>query len=105
MNWYDYVACFFAGIFLANVVPHFVHGISWRPFPHTIRSPSWKRIVLANGERSLGTTKSDRRLHPVPGRKDFKRRWCSPYYFLRRHRSNKHNVERAICKETSQVTV
>ena len=24
MIWYDYIACFFAGMFLANVVPHFL---------------------------------------------------------------------------------
>lgn len=38
MIWYQYVACFFAGMFLANTVPHFVHGISGdsfpTPFPH-----------------------------------------------------------------------
>ena len=39
MNWYNDVACFFAGMFLANVVPHFVHGIipatrSPHPFSH-----------------------------------------------------------------------
>jgi len=28
VNWYDYIACFFVGMFLANAVPHFVHGIS-----------------------------------------------------------------------------
>ena len=33
MSWYNYVFCFFAGTFLANVVPHFVHGISGNPFP------------------------------------------------------------------------
>jgi hypothetical protein len=33
VNWYDYIACFFAGMFLANVVPHFVHGISGDRFP------------------------------------------------------------------------
>ncbi len=33
MNWYDYIACLFAGMFLANVVPHFVHGISGDRFP------------------------------------------------------------------------
>ena len=27
VNWYNYIACFFAGMFLANFVPHFVHGI------------------------------------------------------------------------------
>jgi hypothetical protein len=33
MTWYHYVACFFAGTSLANVVPHFVHGISGDSFP------------------------------------------------------------------------
>jgi hypothetical protein len=33
MKWYNYVACFFAGAFLANVVPHFFHGISGDRFP------------------------------------------------------------------------
>jgi len=33
MSWYDYIACLFAGMFLANVVPHFVHGISGDRFP------------------------------------------------------------------------
>ena len=33
VNWYNYIACFFSGMFLANFVPHFVHGIS-EPFAH-----------------------------------------------------------------------
>ncbi len=37
--WYDYVACFFAGMFLANVVPHFVHGISGNRFPTPFAKP------------------------------------------------------------------
>jgi len=39
MNWYNYVACFFAGAFLANVVPHFVHGISGDRFPTPFANP------------------------------------------------------------------
>ncbi len=39
MNWYDYVACLFAGMFLANVVPHFVHGISGDRFPTPFANP------------------------------------------------------------------
>jgi hypothetical protein len=39
VNWYDYIACFFAGIFLANVVPHFVHGISGDRFPTPFAHP------------------------------------------------------------------
>ncbi|HEV2619285.1 MAG TPA: hypothetical protein VGU23_05035 [Acidobacteriaceae bacterium] len=32
MSWYFYVLEFLGGLFLANGVPHFVHGISGRPF-------------------------------------------------------------------------
>jgi hypothetical protein len=39
MNWYNYVACFFAGAFLANVVPHFVHGISGDRFGTPFAKP------------------------------------------------------------------
>lgn len=30
---------FFAGVFLVNGVPHFVHGVSGRPFPSPFASP------------------------------------------------------------------
>jgi hypothetical protein len=39
MNWYQWVACFFAGMFLANFVPHFVHGISGNRFPTPFAHP------------------------------------------------------------------
>ena len=42
MKWYNFVACFFAGIFLANVVPHFIHGISGEVFPTPFAHPSGK---------------------------------------------------------------
>src|SRR5580658_4831211 len=44
MNWYDYIACFFAGAFLANVVPHFVHGISGDRFPTPLAHPPGKGL-------------------------------------------------------------
>jgi hypothetical protein len=44
MNWYDYIACFFAGVFLANVVPHFVHGISGDRFPTPFAHPPGKGL-------------------------------------------------------------
>src|SRR5271165_7503258 len=44
MNWYDYIACFFAGVFLANVVPHFVHGISGDRFPTPFANPPGKGL-------------------------------------------------------------
>ena len=44
MNWYAYTACFFAGVFLANVVPHFVHGISGDRFPTPFAHPPGKGL-------------------------------------------------------------
>jgi hypothetical protein len=39
MHWYQWVACFLAGAFLANFVPHFVHGISGDRFPSPFAHP------------------------------------------------------------------
>lgn len=42
MGWHEYVeyiVCFFAGAFLANFVPHFVHGISGDRFPTPFSKP------------------------------------------------------------------
>jgi hypothetical protein len=39
MAWYNYIAAFFAGAFLANVVPHFFHGISGDRFPTPFAHP------------------------------------------------------------------
>lgn len=44
MPWYEYLASFFAGVFLANVVPHFVHGISGDPFPTPFANPPGKGL-------------------------------------------------------------
>ncbi|HWZ26806.1 MAG TPA: hypothetical protein VN037_16130 [Verrucomicrobiae bacterium] len=44
MSWYDYIACFFAGLFLANVVPHFVYGISGDRFPTPLAHPPGKGL-------------------------------------------------------------
>jgi len=44
VNWYDYIACFFAGMFLANAVPHFVHGISGDRFPTPFAHPPGKGL-------------------------------------------------------------
>ena len=44
MPWYDYIACFFAGMFLANFVPHFVHGISGDRFPSPFAQPPGKGL-------------------------------------------------------------
>jgi hypothetical protein len=44
MKWYHYIACFFAGAFLANVVPHFIHGVSGDPFPTPFANPPGKGL-------------------------------------------------------------
>jgi hypothetical protein len=44
MNWYRYVACFFAGLFLANAVPHFVKGICGDRFPTPFAKPPGKGL-------------------------------------------------------------
>jgi hypothetical protein len=44
MFWYHYVACFFAGVFLTNGIPHFVHGISGDKFPTPFAKPRGKGL-------------------------------------------------------------
>ena len=44
MKWYHYIACFFAGAFLTNVIPHFVHGISGDSFPSPFSNPPGKGL-------------------------------------------------------------
>jgi hypothetical protein len=44
MYWYNYIGCFGAGVFLANVVPHFVHGISGDRFPTPFAHPPGKGL-------------------------------------------------------------
>ncbi len=39
MEWYEYIAYFFAGGLLANGVPHFVNGISGKRFQSPFASP------------------------------------------------------------------
>jgi hypothetical protein len=42
--WYNYIACFSAGMVLANVVPHLVHGISGDRFPTPFAHPHGKGL-------------------------------------------------------------
>jgi hypothetical protein len=44
MVWYNYFACFFAGVFLTNSVPHFVHGVSGDRFPTPFANPPGKGL-------------------------------------------------------------
>ena len=39
MKWYHYIAGFFAGAFLKNMVPHLVNGISGNAFPTPFANP------------------------------------------------------------------
>src|ERR1700744_3987059 len=47
MEWYNYLACFFAGALLANVVPHFVAGIQGNKFPTPFAKPPGKGLSSA----------------------------------------------------------
>ena len=49
VNWHNYIACFLAGMFLANFVPHFVHGISGDRFPTPFAHPPGKRLSSSTG--------------------------------------------------------
>ena len=44
MSWYNYASCFFAGVFLANAVPHFVKGVCGDPFPSPFANPPGKGL-------------------------------------------------------------
>jgi hypothetical protein len=44
MLWYHYVAAFFAGMFLANAVPHFVKGVCGDRFPSPFSKPPGKGL-------------------------------------------------------------
>ena len=39
MHWYDFLAYFFGGAFLANSVPHLTNGMSGRPFQSPFAKP------------------------------------------------------------------
>jgi hypothetical protein len=38
-RWYQYVAYFFGGAFLANTIPHLVNGVSGSPFQSPFATP------------------------------------------------------------------
>jgi hypothetical protein len=44
MMWYNFVACFFTGVFLTNSVPHFIHGVSGDKFPTPFANPPGKGL-------------------------------------------------------------
>ncbi|HTY39304.1 MAG TPA: hypothetical protein VMH23_19465 [Bacteroidota bacterium] len=44
MKWYHYLACFFAGLFLTNAVPHFVMGVCGMTMPTPFADPPGKGL-------------------------------------------------------------
>ncbi|HSR89137.1 MAG TPA: hypothetical protein VLK22_01905 [Candidatus Udaeobacter sp.] len=44
MAWYNFVACFFLGVFLINSLPHLVHGVSGDRFPTPFAKPPGKGL-------------------------------------------------------------
>jgi hypothetical protein len=47
MTWYNYLAIFFSGVFLANSVPHFVAGVSGNKFPTPFSKPPGRGLSSA----------------------------------------------------------
>ncbi len=60
MKWYAYIGYFFAGAFIANAIPHLVHGVSSQEFQTPFGRPSpaivnvfWGFFNLAAGYVTL----------------------------------------------------
>ena len=47
MQWYHYFSGFLAGVLLANLVPHFVHGVSGNKFPTPFSTPHGRGLSSA----------------------------------------------------------
>ena len=47
LKWHHYIAIFFAGIFLVNAIPHFIHGVSGQQFPTPFANPPGKGMSSA----------------------------------------------------------
>ncbi|TDE16135.1 hypothetical protein [Dyadobacter psychrotolerans] len=41
-KWFHYLLAFFAGIFLVNTLPHYIHGITGKAFPTPFADPPGK---------------------------------------------------------------
>jgi hypothetical protein len=44
MQWPHYISYFFAGLFLTNAIPHFVSGVTGRPFQTPFAKPPGKGL-------------------------------------------------------------
>ena len=79
MPWYNYLAYFFGGAFLANGLPHALMGIARRPFPTPFASPPftglsspavnilWASINFAAAYSLLALLRPVALQHWVPG--------------------------------------
>jgi uncharacterized membrane protein len=47
MEWYNYLAAFFAGAFLSNAIPHFVKGVCGDKFPTPFSKPPGRGLSSA----------------------------------------------------------
>lgn len=47
MAWYNYVACFLGGAFIANFFPHFVRGVTGAKFPTPFAKPPGRGLSTA----------------------------------------------------------
>jgi hypothetical protein len=47
MTYLGYIACFFAGAFLSNAVPHFVYGVCGDRFPTPFAKPPGRGLSTA----------------------------------------------------------
>jgi hypothetical protein len=83
MKWYHYIACFFAGAFLANFVPHFVNGISGDPFPSPFANPPGKGLSspLINVLWGLGNLVVGVLLYRA-GKISWSNKWSLIFFFI-----------------------
>ncbi len=44
MEWYNYLTSFLAGMFFANVIPHYVKGVTGESFPTPFAKPPGKGL-------------------------------------------------------------
>lgn len=83
MKWYNYVACFLAGIFVTNGIPHFIHGLDGDAFPTPFATPPGTGLSspLVNIVWALGNFVAAYLLSRA-GKVSPKTRWTVPLVFL-----------------------
>jgi len=86
MQWYEFVACFFAGMFLANAVPHYVQGISGNRFPTPFAHPPGKGLSSSLVNTLWGL------LNLAIG-----------FVLFRGSRRHQHSVQLEFCEKTSGI--